>query len=41
MGGMKIYRAMVLNQEGKQGAVQFVARSISDVELAVTADPNG
>lgn len=41
MEQLRIYRALVVNSEGKQGFVQFVARSISDVELAVTADPNG
>lgn len=36
----KIYRAMVINHEGKQGIVQFVAQSLSDVEFVVTSDPN-
>ena len=41
MEQLRIYRALVVNSEGRQGFVQFVARNISDVELTVTADPNG
>lgn len=37
----KVYRALVMDSQGRQGFVQFKAWNISDIEMVVTADPNG